>query len=144
MYQPNSFAFKSVFNRLTTSMGEAAEIALYLKSKSFKENARWSLTRKQLRESKGIESPPPIKVVVEPANLKHNKFTSLRFVKKNSPAAILRPDVKIGYLRPVNEVSLRCKEITISRRIYEALKEVKSQHKGKNISAISRRSNHCS
>nr|CAD1836448.1 unnamed protein product [Ananas comosus var. bracteatus] len=136
---------KSVFDRLTTSTSEVAEMALHPKSKSFKRNARRSLKRRQVREGKGTEALSPTKVVVEPAGLMHNKFAPLKFVKKNSPAAVLRPEKEIGHLRPINEashprpvnkVSPKHKETSISQRIYEALKDVKRRRKEENTSAI--------
>nr|CAD1821503.1 unnamed protein product [Ananas comosus var. bracteatus] len=136
---------KSVFDRLTTSTGEVAEMALHLKSRSFKRNARCSLKRRQVREDKRTEAPPLIKAIVEPAGLMHNKFAPLKFIKKNSPTAVLRPNTEMGHLRPVNEAgrlrsaseaSPKHKETTIFQHIYEALKEVKRHRMSENIYAI--------
>nr|CAD1830096.1 unnamed protein product [Ananas comosus var. bracteatus] len=136
---------KLVFDRLTTSTSEVAKMAFHTRSKSFKRNARRSLKRRQERKDTGTEALSPTEVVVEPAGLMHNKFAPLKFVKKNSPTAVLRPEKEIGHLRPINEashprpvnkVSPKRKETTISQRIYEALKEIKRRRNEEDTSAI--------
>nr|CAD1831679.1 unnamed protein product [Ananas comosus var. bracteatus] len=109
----------SVFNRLTFPKDTV--------TKAFKRNLRRTLKRQEINKEKKSRQTQLTRFVAGPAVLVRNRYAPLRFVRKNSPTAILRPESEIVHLKPSSAYPrLRNNnENSVFKRIYKTFKAAK-------------------